>query len=166
MYTDILRKLGLLIVLVLVQALVLNHVRLFGCATPMLCVMMVIFFQRNYPKWAIMAWSFALGLSLDTFSNTPGMSAASMTLVGCLQPYMLEAFIQRENDEDLVPSMRSLGVLKYICYSLLLVFIYCVAFYSLEAFSFFNWRSWLMCIGGSTLITVLLLWVMETIRKR
>lgn len=165
MYADILRKLLLFVALVLVQALVLNHMQLFGCATPMVCVMFVLVFRRNYPKWAILVWSFALGLSLDTFSNTPGMSAASMTLVGCLQPYMLSAFIQRESDDNLLPSMRSMGVFKYICYSFLLMLIYCTTFFSLEAFNFFNWEHWLMNIGGSTAVTAMLLWVVEAVRK-
>ena len=165
MYADILRKLLLFVALVLVQALVLNHMQLFGCATPMVCVLFVLLFRRNYPKWAILVWCFALGLSLDTFSNTPGVSAASMTLVGCLQPYLLETFIQRESDDDLLPSMRSMGILKYIYYSLLMVLIYCTTFFSLEAFSFFNWEHWLMSIGGSTLVTVILIWVIEAISK-
>ena len=46
-----------------------------------------------------------------------------------------------------------------------MVLIYCTTFFSLEAFSFFNWEHWLMSIGGSTLVTVILIWVIEAIRK-
>ncbi len=90
MATDILRRIILFIVLCLVQGLVLNHINLLGCATPLLYVYMALTFPRGYPRWAELLWCFFLGLSVDTFTNTPGVAAASMTLVGVLQPYILE----------------------------------------------------------------------------
>ena len=87
MNTEILKRLLAFIVLCLVQALILNRIRLFGFATPLLPVYFVITFHRGYPKWAILTWSFLLGLCLDTFSNTPGVAASSMTFVLSLSTY-------------------------------------------------------------------------------
>ena len=85
MSIDILKRLGIFVVLVLVQGLVFNHIHLFNCATPLLYIIMVLHFRRNHPRWSVMLWSFMLGLCIDVFANTPGVAAASMTAIGLLQ---------------------------------------------------------------------------------
>ena len=42
MSIDILRRLGIFVVLVLVQGLVFNHIHLFNCATPLLYIIMAV----------------------------------------------------------------------------------------------------------------------------
>ena len=90
MTIDSLRRLLAFVLFFLAQALVLNRIQLFHCATPLLYVYFVVMFPRAYPRWAALLWSFALGLTVDMFSNTPGVAAASMTLIGFLQPYLIE----------------------------------------------------------------------------
>ena len=46
-----------------------------------------------------------------------------------------------------------------------LVFLYCLIFFSLEAFNFFNWLQWLKCVGGSTVLTLILLMTIENVRR-
>ncbi|MBQ7421850.1 MAG: rod shape-determining protein MreD [Prevotella sp.] len=166
MSIDFFKTLLLFVVFSLAQVLVLNHIHLFGFATPLLYVYFVLMFQRNYPQWAILLWSFAMGLLIDTFSNTPGVTAASLTLAGCLQPYLLAPFIPRDSAADLKPMARTLGVAQFLYYSFIMVLIYNVVFFSLEMFSFSNWLYWLECIGGSTLLTLVLIMVLETIRRK
>ena len=165
MLIDSLRNFLVLMALVLTQALVFSHIHLFGCATILLYVYFVVMFTRNYPKWAILLWSFVMGLFIDMFSNTPGMAAASLTVVGCVQPYLLELFIPREATENLEPTMKELGVSKYLVYVSVLVFLHCLLFFTLEFFSFFNWQQWALNIAGSTVITLVFLVALEAIRK-
>ena len=153
------------VVLVVVQALVLNHIHLFGVATPLFYVYFVLLFRRNHPKWIILLTSFLLGLCIDVFSNTPGLAAASTTFIAVLQPYILEPFIPRDSDENLKPGMRTLGIGRFVYYTVFMVFLYNIVFFSLEAFNFFNWLQWLLCIGSSTLITVVLILVVENLRR-
>lgn len=88
MSIDLMKRLGIFVVLVLVQGLVFNHIHLFNCATPLLYIIMVLHFRRNHPRWAVLLWCFMMGLCIDVFANTPGVATASMTLVGLLQPYL------------------------------------------------------------------------------
>ena len=88
-------------VLSLAQVLVFNHIHLFGYATLLLFVYFVVMFPRNYPRWAMLLWSFFLGLFADLFSNTPGIAAASLTLIAFAQPYLLDLFIPREAPENM-----------------------------------------------------------------
>ncbi len=166
MTVGVLKTLGTFLVFLLVQVLVLNQVHLFDSATPLLYIYMVLLFPRNYPKWGMLAWAFAMGLGVDMFSNTPGVAAASLTLVALLRPYLLGLFLQRESAEDLVPSMKVLGFGRYLFFAFIIVFTYCLVFFSLEAFSFFNWMQWLFCVGGSTLLTLVLVMVLDNLRSR
>lgn len=165
MSIDLVKRLATFVVLVLVQGLVFNHIHLFNCATPLLYIVMVLHFRRNYPRWALLLWCFLLGLCIDVFANTPGVAAASMTVVGLLQPYLLELFVTRDSADDLEPSMRTIGVGKYIFYVTVIVLVYNLLFFTLETFNFFNWVQWLLCIGGSSLITLVLILAVENFRK-
>lgn len=153
------------VVVVLAQTLILNQIHLFGYATPLLFIYFVISFCRNYPKWAILLWSFALGLSVDVFANTPGVAAASLTLLGAIQPYLLELFVPRDSIEQLPASAKALGNTKFTIFVTLQVTLFCFLYFALEAFSFFDWVNWLMCSSCSALLTILLILTLETLRK-
>lgn len=166
MNLNFLKAVLLFAILLLAQVLVLNHIHLFDCATPLLYVYVVLQFRRNYPRWGILLVSFLLGLLVDIFSNTPGVAAASMTFLGFLQPYVFAMFLNRDSDEDLQPSMKSLGFAKFFYYAAVLVVVYCAIFFTIETFSFFNGLLWLECVGGSAMLTILLILAIENSRKR
>ena len=165
MAIDTLRRALVFVVLCLVQALVFNHIHLFGYATILLYVYFVIMLPRNYPRWASLLWSFALGLSVDTFTNTPGMAAAALTLTGFLQPYLLQLFLPREAPENMKCGVSTLGFSKFLTMAFSLVFVHCVVFFTIESFGFFNWLQWSLSIVGTTLLTLLLIMTLESIRK-
>ena len=154
------------IILCLVQVLVLNHINILGCATPLLYVYFIMLFRRGYPRWGVLAWSFAIGLCVDVFSNTPGVGAASATLLGLLQPYLLGLFTQRDSPDDMKPTMKEFGTTRYVYYTVICVVVFNLVFFSIESFSFFNWLQWAKNIGGSSALTAILIIVIENFRKR
>ena len=166
MVIDFLRKLLLLAVFCLAQVLVLNHIHLFGVATPLLYAYFVLMFRADYPRWGIIMWSFVLGVVLDMFSNTPGVAAASLTLLGVLQPYILSWFTPRGSAPDMLPSMNMLGATHFCYYAIVSVTLYCIVFFSLDMFNFFNWTLWALSVGGSTLLTLLLVIVIDNFRNK
>ncbi len=165
MSVDFFKNVLLFAIMTIAQVLVFNHIHLFGCAVPLLYVYFILRFNRYYPRWATLLWAFLLGLSVDMFSNTPGLAAASMTLVALLQPYMMSVFIAHDNKDDVKPTLRSLGPGKYVTYALICVFTFCLTFFTLEAFSFFNWLQWIANILGSTALTLALIIVLENVRR-
>ena len=166
MSVDFLKRLGWFIVLCMAQVLILNHIHLYDIAIPLLYVYFTITFHRGTPKWMILLWSFALGLAIDVFSNTPGLASGSMTLIAIVQPYLLELFVPRDSTENLEVSVSTLGIGKFIIFSLVLVVLYCLVFFALEAFSFYNWQHWLACAGASSLLTFALMMAIESVRKK
>lgn len=165
MNVDSLKRVLWLLVLTLVQVLVLNHVHLFGIATPLLYIYFIILFPRNYPRWAMLLWGFGLGLLIDIFANTPGVTCGTLTLMALIQPYLLRPFIPRDSAEDMEPGIRTLGTAQFCYYSLLMVLIFCILFFTFEMFSFFNILLWLECVGGSAALTFILILVIENARR-
>ena len=124
MTADILKRVLWFFLFVLAQVFVFGRIHLFHYATPLFYVYFVALFPRNYPKWSILVWSFLLGLVIDTFSNTPGLSSFSLTLIAAIQPYVFEIFVSREAAENLEPSAKAIGPLKYSAYISMLAFLY------------------------------------------
>ena len=162
---DTLRRALIFVVLCLEQALVFNHIHLFGYATVLLYVYFVVMLPRNYPRWAALLWSFAMGLCVDMFSNTPGMASASLTLTAFIQPSLLELFVPRESPENMKSSVSTLGYAKFLTLAFILVLIHCLVFFTIESFGFFNWLHWSLSIVGTTLLTLLLLMTLESVRR-
>lgn len=166
MSVEILKRLGWFVGLGLMQVLVFNNIHLFGCATPLLYVYFAIIRPLDHPKWASLLWAFALGLAIDTFANTPGVAAASLTIVAAVQPYFLQLFVPRDAAEDFAASLRTLTTLRYCFYAFTLTLLQCLLFFTLEMFSLHDWLQWLECIGGSTLLTFVLVLTLESIRRK
>ena len=166
MTTDTLKRLGWFLVYLMAQVLVVGRIHLFGVATPLLYVYFVLQLPLNHPKWGTLLWGFCLGLAADIFFNTPGVGAASLTLIAALQPYYLQAFVSQDAAEDLRASFKTLGSLKYAYYAIPLILLFCTVFFTLEQFSFFHALHWLLCIVGSTLVTTALIFTFEAAKKR
>lgn len=163
MSTDFFYRLGLFLVLGFLQVLVFNHMHLFGYAIPFVYVFFVLTFRRNYPRWAVLLWCFCLGLAIDVFSSTPGVAAAALTFIGLLQPYMLTLFAPRDSAEDMEGSIRTLGITRFLYYDTITSFIFCLLFFALEDFSFFNILSFTASVLGSTAFTAVTVYMAEYI---
>ena len=106
-----------------------------------------------------------MGLTMDTFTNTPGVAAAAMTLIGFVQPYWLELFVPRDAEPDMRVSTVTLGYWKFLLYALLLTLLFCAVFFSLQAFRLYDWQHLLLCIGSSTLLTLILMMALEGVKR-
>ena len=165
MSADFFKRLGRFALFFLAQVIVLGRIHLFHYATPLFYVYFVAMFPRNYPKWSVLLWSFLLGLIIDIFSNTPGLAASVMTILAAIQPYYLELYVPRDSADNLQPSMKTLGPVKFAYYVVPMVLLYCLLFYCLEMFTFFNAFYWLMCVVGSTLLTLVLIFTFEIAKR-
>ena len=166
MTIDIMKRFALFVGLCLAQALVFNRIQLFGCAILLIYTYFVITFRRNLPHWASLLSSFCMGLTIDMFSNTPGLTTSALTFMALLQPYVLTLFVPRDADNNVLhTSVAAMGWGKFFPFASFMLFVYCVVFFSLEAFSFFNWQQWLMNIVGSTVLTLIFVMTFERIRK-
>lgn len=150
-----LHKIRMFVILVLVQALVLNYVQLFGCATPLLYIYFLIELPRGIAKWKLYLWGFFLGLTIDTFLNTPGVATISCTTAAALRPYILEPFLTVDASAEFEPSIRQMGFDKYMYFAGTYTAIYCIIFFTIDYFTLWHFGLWLLSIFASFFLTLI-----------
>ena len=94
------------------------------------------------------------------------VASGSMTLIGLLQPYLLELFAPRDSAENMEVSVATLGMGKFFTFSLILTLLYSLLFFALEAFNFFEWQMWLLRAVCSTALTMVLMLAIESVRSK
>ena len=134
MFQTIISRIGWFISLVLLQALVFNHVHIFGYATPMPYVYFLLILPSDTPRWLYVVLGFALGLCIDILTTTPGIAAGATCLLGLLAPLYLRIFSPSDNNDAFIPSKRSMEWNSFSKYIFLSVLTYCIVFSSVGCF--------------------------------
>ena len=155
-------RIGWFIGLVLLQVLILNNVHIAGYATPFLYIYFILKFNSGTSRNELMLWAFFFGLTIDVFSDTPGMNAAATVLLAFLRPSLLRLFTPRDN---LVPSFKSMGITPFLKYTTASVFIHSLALLSIEFFSFSGIWLLLLRVALCTVLTVTCIVAVEGIRR-
>lgn len=146
------------VILLLVQWVLLSHVSIMGYATPMPYILVILTFGVDTEKNKLLVSGFLLGVIADVFTNTPGVGAASCTLVALLQPYVLNLTNFREIEEQgWLPSFKTLGFWGFVRYAAAMVFLFQLAYYLLLAFSLVHPLDIFINTIGGTIFTLILL---------
>lgn len=162
MFTRIAWFLGL----ALVQVLFLNNICLFGWATPFVYVYFFLTLDKDIDRNALMITVFLLGLTIDIFSNTPGVNAGASVLVAFLRPGLVQLFSPRGEYENFEPGIYTLGFWAFVRYALVMVLLHHTALFCLESFSFGNIGYLSLRILCSTLLTMMLVVAIEFVRHK
>ena len=72
----------------------------------------------------------------------------------------------RDSAENMEVSVATLGLGKFITFSLILTLFYALLFFALEAFNFFEWQMWLLRAVCSTVLTMVLMLAIESVRSK
>lgn len=155
-----------MLALAALQILVLNHIHLFGLATPMVSVAFLLYFPFDASRTGTLLWAFALGLIVDTFSNTPGMTASAMTFTAFLQPLLLDMMAPRDAADNMQPTYTTMGTWAHFRYIVFLVLVEHAVFFLLESFSFWHPLELLLSYVCSAALSILLIATLETLRGK
>lgn len=159
-------RIGWFIGLELLQVLILNSVHIAGYATPFLYIYFILKFSSGTSRNELMLWAFFFGLTIDIFSDTPGMNAAATVLLAFLRPTFLRLFVPRDTLDTLVPAVRTMGISPFLKYLVASVLVHHGMLLTLEFFSFAHIGALLLRIVTSTLLTVACIMAVEGIRKK
>ena len=154
------------LLLVLFQVLVLNNIEFLGLINPYLYILFIITLPVRLPNWVTILLSFATGLLIDTFSNTHGMHAFAAVLIAFLRSGIIELFITIEEGNNPSPTFYTFGMNAYIKYVVLMILIYHIAFFTLEAFAFSHLWILLTKIVLSSLVTFIMIMGFQTIKSK
>lgn len=157
----------LFVTLVLAQVLVFNRLYLFNTAIPLAFIYFIMRLPVTMSSIWVMTLSFTLGFTVDIFSDTLGMNALACTLLSVCRIPALRLYFPREEDlTNPEPSMRSLGSGIYMKYALSISIIYCIFYFTIEAFSLFNMMRLLTRIAGSSILTFIVIICIDTLMNQ
>ncbi|MCK5857309.1 MAG: rod shape-determining protein MreD [Bacteroidales bacterium] len=155
------------ILLILLQVLVLNNVNLGGYINPYVYVMFVLLLPFETPKWLLLLSAFLIGLSIDLFMGSMGMHAAATTFMAFLRPSVSRIIhSRREYEPSIKPGINDLGIKWFLSYTLLLVFAHHTLLFFIEAFRFEEFFSILNRIFLSTIVSSLLIILLNLLVKK
>lgn len=154
------------LILGVLQVLLFNHVHFLGYGTPLVYVAILLYVPANASRVITLLIAFLLGAVMDVFSNTAGISSASLTLAAMVQPVLLKASLPKDALEDMVPNYRTMGVWNHLRYITILLLIHHLAYFALESFSFFNIMDVGIFAGASFVTSWVIIVLMETLRGK
>ena len=161
----LIRKSILFIVLLLSQVLLFNQIHLFHYGTPLVIVYFIMQMPIGQSRWSLLVLSFLMGLMVDIFANIPGVTAASLTIIGFIQPYLLPMFVSKDDFIQVTPSVREFGLEAYSKYAITIISIFVILFFTFESFNLHSFWDWLLRIILSTALTFLMVLLFENFRK-
>ncbi len=162
MTIDLLKYAWRFALLCLLQVLVFNNLQLGGLINAFPYIYFILILPISLGRIPLLFLGFALGLTIDVFSDTGGMHAAASTLIAFYRPLFLQAQSPREGYElHAVPHIRVFGVGWFLLYATLLVLIHHFALFFIEVFRFSEFFYTLFKVLLSTIVTLVLILLIE-----
>lgn len=143
---------------VLAQVLIFNYITLFYVAIPVVFIYFIIRVPVNLSLPLLYTFAFLLGLTVDIFSDTPGVNALACVLIAALKSPIYYIYVGKDDrTQFLVPCVATLGLIDYCKYLLTFIAIYCFLEFTIEYFSFANVKDIVILTSASTAFTFVIL---------
>lgn len=122
--------------LALLQVLVLNNVNFFGYLNPMIYILWFILFPIKKNKNPFLITSFLLGLTIDFFSNSGGIHAASAVFIAFVRLPILNSVLGKSDFDYVLFNIRGIPFIKAFLFITIIIGLHHFTVFSLEYFSF------------------------------
>ena len=166
MINSIIRYTLIFIFLVLLQVLVFDNIQFSGYVNPYVYVMFVLLLPVEIPAWLLLLLSFALGITIDLFSGSPGMHSSATLLAGFARPYVLRIISPRDGYEaGSEPSMLTYGFRWFLMYTVIIVLIHHTALFYLEVFRLSGFFRTFARVLVSSFFSISFILILEYYRK-
>jgi len=123
--------------LILVQVLVFNRLNFFGFINPMVYILFLYWYPIKQHRATFIMIGFLLGLSIDFFSDTMAINAASTVTIAYLRPAIIR-FVFGVNYEFQNFKLGNATYVQQFAFLTLLIVVHHLVFFTLEIFSFAN----------------------------
>jgi len=133
----ILRNIIRFLVLILFQVLIFNNIHVFSYITPFIYILFILLLPFETPLWLMLISGFALGMTMDIFSNTGGIHTAATVFIAYIRPWTQNVMsTKQEYEPGIQPGIKNLGVNWFFVYSLIMTTVHHVFLFYLEVFRF------------------------------
>jgi rod shape-determining protein MreD len=135
MIRSVLLNLLRFVVLVFIQVFLLKNITLYDLATPYLYILFILLLPFETPNVVLYILSFAIGIVIDAFYDTPGLHAASCVLLAFVRILFISITVQKEGfDNEPEPTLGIMGFRWFFMYALILTSIHHFFLLNLEVF--------------------------------
>lgn len=123
------------LILVIIQVLVFNNMQVSGFINPYFYILFLLLLPFETPKWSLPLIGFLLGLSVDLFTQTPGIHASACVAMAFARPYILRFISPREGyGPGSYPTLYYYGLEWFLKYSVILICIHHFFLFYVEIF--------------------------------
>ncbi|HHS96004.1 MAG TPA: hypothetical protein ENJ45_05380 [Phaeodactylibacter sp.] len=126
-----------IVLFVAIQVLVFKHVPLGPYAHILFYPLAILLLPIEMNATLLMLIAFLTGLVVDLFYHSLGVHAGAIVLMAFLRPtwlLMLQPHLGYDRDD--APLASGFGLIWYLQYTSVLIFVFLLAYFSFEAFSF------------------------------
>ncbi|MFL5744240.1 MAG: rod shape-determining protein MreD [Niastella sp.] len=162
--SDLVRNTVRFVLFILVQYYVLFQIRpLHQFVVPYVYFLYVLWLPFSMGRMTLMLVSFVFGLTLDYFTQTPGLHAAACVLLAYVRGFVVNILIPQEGAEQNYksPSPVSMGWAPYAIYVLVLTLVHHIYLVFLEWLQFGSFLFFLGKVLATTGISLMLVLITE-----
>ncbi|PCH77552.1 MAG: rod shape-determining protein MreD [Flavobacteriaceae bacterium] len=145
--------------LILLQVVVFDNIHLFGYVNPYIYIAWILLYPLKSERGLFLILSFIMGLSIDFFSNSGGINAASLLFIAYIRLPLLTSLLRKVDLDYLLFNVSSMPFTKLLSYISILVLSHHIILFSLEYFSFSNIEIILKHTVLSGIFTIVLLFI-------
>lgn len=167
--SDLVKNLFRLALFILVQVFVLNKIpHLHRFIVPYLYFVFILWLPFTTSRLALLGIGFLTGLLLDYFTMSPGLHTAACVLIAYIRPFLINLLIVKDTSELTYhePSPRGMGWGPYLIYAFILTLLHHTYLTFLEWLQFGTFLSFLIKVGATTGISMLLILTVELLFPR
>ena len=144
------------ILILLLQILLFNNINFSQHINPYLYITFIFIFPLNKNRFVFLSTTFIYGLTLDLFSDTGGIHAASLLFVAFLRVSFIKLFFKKNTIDYLLFNLHSEAFGQVFNYVVTMTVIHHFILLSLDNFSFHNMETVLSNTLYSSTFTLLL----------
>lgn len=151
------RQIVRLVVVVLLQVLLFDHLQIAGWGLPMVYVLFLMNLPVQVPRWAEMLIGAIVGVVFDVWHSSLGVNMAACVAFCYLRPILLGNLIQDLERVKGEVCSASIGSIEYVKSLAILTIVHHLLVFSLESWSWHNWWIVLLQTLLSSVLTILII---------
>ena len=151
------RQIVRLVVVVLLQVLLFDHLQIAGWGLPMVYVLFLMNLPVQVPRWAEMLIGAIVGVVFDVWHSSLGVNMAACVAFCYLRPILLGNLIQDLERVKGEVCSASIGSIEYVKSLAILTVVHHLLVFSLESWSWNNWWIVLLQTLLSSVLTILII---------
>lgn len=167
--SDLVKNIFRLFIFIVVQVYVLDKLPpLHRFVIPILYYLFILWLPFSLNRLSLLLIAFVTGLTLDYFTQTPGLHAAACVLIAYVRPFIISILMPKDTAEFNYrePSPRAMGWAPYSVYVFILTVLHHTYLTLLEWLQFGIFLDFIIKVLSTTGISLLLIFTVELLFPR